>query len=142
MDQGIIGQVRRFLGGRSRRGEYWLCVAVLVAANILAGLTGLTLFISVALLPVWLVIAGRRLHDFGQTWLWGLIPFMLGFTIGFLTAWARRAGVRMPVDAATLALAGNLVSLVVIVVIGAWPGTPGPNRFGSGRSVGAADEFA
>ena len=140
----VLGQVRAFLSGRGRRREFWLCLAGLIAANIAAAYVGgasLAPIVSLALLPVWLIVAGRRLHDFGQTWLWGLIPFGLGFVVGFTGAFARRAGAQLPVDAATLSLAVNLISLAVMLVIGLWPGTRGANRFGPGHAAGAADEF-
>jgi uncharacterized membrane protein YhaH (DUF805 family) len=139
---GMFEQVWALLRGRSRRLEFWLSLLALFALNIGGVLVHAAVIVSLVSLPFWLVIAGRRLHDFNQSWAWGLIPFVLGFAAGFVGSLARARGLHLPVDQATLSLGANLISLVVMIAIGVWPGTNGPNRFGGAATPGAADEVA
>ncbi len=120
-----LADVRGWLAGRSGRGEFWLSILGLVILNVILNLTvGNPAVTSLISTPFWLVIAARRLHDFGRTGWWGLIPFVVGFVVGF----AGGAGVHIP---STTALGINaLTALAMIGTIGAIPGAKGPNRFG------------
>lgn len=124
----------RFLGGRSTRKEFWLSFLGLLAGNMVLGLVLGPVLISAVSLPVWIVIASRRLHDFGQTGWWSLIPFAAGFMIGF------GQGVGLSVTAPTEMLLNAVVMIVTALVIGLVPGAKGPNRFGGG-SRSAADQL-
>lgn len=115
----------RFFAGRSNRREFWLSLAALFAGNLVFGLALDPVLTSAISLPVWVVIASRRLHDFGQTGWWSLIPFVAGFAIGF----GRGLGLGLT-DSAEL-LFNVAVMLVTASVIGLFPGTRGPNRFGA-----------
>ena len=78
-------RILTFINGRSNRRRYWLAVVLLVVSNIvLAGLQTPALIVSAISMPFWLVIAGRRLHDFDRKWFWALIPFGVGLTFGFV----------------------------------------------------------
>lgn len=113
-----------FLGGRSERGEYWLSVLGLFAFNLVLNFTvGDPLLTSFISLPIWLVIAARRLHDFDRRGWWGLIPFALGFVLGFIGAF-----VAIPPLLTMMINSGAM--LTTVLVIGFTPGTAGPNRFG------------
>ena len=117
--------VARFFGGRSNRREFWLSVVLLLAGNFGLSLVLGPVLTSAVSLPVWIVIGSRRLHDFGQTGWWSLIPFVLGFAVGF----ARGAG--LEVTAGAEMLFNFAVMIVTTLVIGLVPGTKGSNRFGA-----------
>ena len=121
----LFGRLRRMLGGRSDRGEYWVSVVALIVLNVVLNLTlrdpVLTSLIS---LPIWVVVASRRLHDFGQTGWWSLVPFGIGLLLGFL------GGVGVHIPAAVVSLIHTGVALSTGAIIGFRPGTPGANRFG------------
>lgn|GEM_PF-5092628 len=78
---------------------------------------------------IWLMIAGRRLHDFNASALWGLTgsgsAFLLGFANGFLTG----AGLEVLSNAGLDTVLG-IVTVAIVVAIGILPGTPASNRFG------------
>jgi len=120
-----IGRVGRILGGRSDRGEYWLAVVALVALNVVLNLTlrDLTLT-SLISLPIWVVIASRRLHDFDRTGWWSLVPFGIGILLGFMVS------VGVSISGAVVSLIHAGVAFSATMIIGLRPGTPGPNRFG------------
>lgn len=112
------------LGGRSERGEYWLSILGLFALNVVLNLVFrnplLTSFIS---LPIWIVIATRRLHDFNRSGWWSLIPFAIGFFLGFVGAVA-------PIPMVVKTLINLGATAAAVFIIGFKPGDDGPNRFG------------
>ena len=114
-----------FLSGRSRRAEYWPSwIALIVLNAVMTAITHnptLTSFIS---LPFWIVIASRRLHDFGGSAWWSLVPFGCGFAIGV----SGSAGYAPPPSTALVINA--VVTLGTALVIGIIPGSKGANRFG------------
>lgn len=121
----FFGRLRGALTGRSNRREYWLSILGLVVLNVVltAGLQN-PMLTSLISFPIWVFIASRRLHDFGQTGWWSLIPFGAGFVLGL----ARGAGIPFSSSAETMTNAA--VMLVMLIVVGSVPGAPGPNRFG------------
>jgi uncharacterized membrane protein YhaH (DUF805 family) len=123
--------------GRINRATYWLCLVVISAifAAIIA-LTGKRVpFGEIALI----VLCVPRLHDIGQSgwWVGGMIIAEIAVMIAALAS--------LPEDQA-LAVLGlfGLLILVGLVVLGALPGQPGPNRFGPppapGLSFGRSEE--
>lgn len=110
--------------GRTRRRLYWLFLALHLAAY--AGLqTLIGGYADWLAVPIWILIGGRRLHDFGKTAWWALIPFCAGFVGGFLSS----VGAPMPEETTWIIVLG-LLSVLVMVVIGLWPGDKAANRFG------------
>ncbi|MNE58735.1 Inner membrane protein YhaH [compost metagenome] len=114
--------------GRTNRRLYWLLIAGIVALFV-ATAPLLSVYAGFVTLPLWLLVAGRRLHDFGRTAWWALIPFGAGFARGLL-------GDVLPISEAESTMALGLLSIAVALVIGIWPGDAEANRFGArpGRS--------
>lgn len=111
-----------WLSARAGRAEYWALVAILFALSFAlsflpsAPIVRLVCAIAVALVQV------RRLHDMDRTGWWAL-AVNLG-PIVLMLALLRTMGLDGAVVAASAAM------LVLIIVVGAIPGTAGPNRFG------------
>lgn len=124
-------RVLAFIKGRSDRKQYWLAVVLLVVGNIvLAGVQMPALIVSAISMPFWLVIAGRRLHDFNRRWFWALIPLCSGFAFGFIQGLINSTfdgDVFPPQAEATFYIA---VTLIVSVAIGSVPGSRSANRYG------------
>ena len=120
--------------GRASRARYWICMAVYMAAYIgawlLAPILGFPqLLVAVVLPPIWIIfIAVPRLHDFGRSGWWGLVPFGFGFLVGLGSVLAH---VLATLEASNIknAIIG-VVSIAATIAIGAVPGTKGDNVFG------------
>jgi uncharacterized membrane protein YhaH (DUF805 family) len=123
--------------GRSRRRQYWLSwvgLAVLLAAA--TGLLRGSWAAPALVLPLWIWVSLRRLHDFdAPSWLAWLVPSvdLVVVTINTLSG-------------AGTSVAGVVAGLVVlaatpiyVLVIGLIPGTKGPNRFGPAHGEAAFD---
>ena len=124
MTEAKLNPVLQAYRGRTSRRAYWLFLALHLAAY--AGLQMLVGgYADWVAGPIWILIGGRRLHDFGKSAWWALIPFGAGFVGGFL----RSVGVSMPTEPEWIIILGAL-SIVVMTVIGFWPGDKAANRFG------------
>jgi uncharacterized membrane protein YhaH (DUF805 family) len=129
---------------RAGRKEFWVGFLLVVMANAVLGyalgMVGIpSVWSGLLTLPVWLYYAGRRLHDLGLTAWLGLIPFGAGVLTGVLTA-------LLPLEPQTEAMAANVVSMVIALVILLWlgcvKGQDGANRFGLPPGVSEpADAF-
>lgn len=107
--------------GRSRRREYWASLlALMIVYLMLASVVG-PLIASFASLPVWALIATRRLHDVGTTGWLCLIPGGLAFVVNFVISFAAAAGAPLSVDLREANLWVNLISLIFMVGLGIWP---------------------
>ena len=99
-------------GGRAARPEFWWFVLFLVLVQVAASFIDYALFaaegrfgivgplVSLALFLPYLAVGARRLHDTERTAWWLLIAFV------------------------------PLIGAIVLIVLCALPGTPGPNRYG------------
>jgi uncharacterized membrane protein YhaH (DUF805 family) len=94
---------------------------------------------AVLIVAVILLLAAavsRRLHDTNRRGWWGLmpVPFLLGGAIGMSLLFGSFGNGREPDMRLFLLMFVNnliyLVMLAILVVLLAWKGTPGPNRFG------------
>jgi uncharacterized membrane protein YhaH (DUF805 family) len=126
---GKRSRVLQAFKGRTNRRLYWLLIAGMVALYVIIAPL-LSVYAGFVTLPLWLLVAGRRLHDFGRTAWWALVPFGVGFGRGLLGDL-----LSIPETQSTTAL--GLLSIAVLVVIGIWPGDAEANRFGArpGRSL-------
>lgn len=122
--------------GRSRRTEYWpfalgwVFVLVILAfvGRLLGDLRAMDvargLFVLGTFIPG-LAVTVRRLHDANRTGWWAVLPF-LPFLLVLL---------RLPFEEAEwMFLAIGLTMLIcpfILIVMLAWKGTTGPNRFGA-----------
>ena len=109
-----------WLKGRAGRREYWAYVAALVVIGF--SLRWVPPFAGLVESLLLAFVQARRLHDFSRSGWWAfavaVAQVAIALTLYFLV------GEEFAVLAATLFM------LVVIVLIGAWPGDPGDNRFG------------
>ena len=125
-----------FIKGRSDRKQYWIAVVLLVVGNIvLAGLQTPALIVSAISMPLWLVIAGRRLHDFDRRWFWALVPFGFGLGFGFVQGLSGSMLGRAIFPPQLEAVLYIVVTLIVLVTIGSVPGSRTANRYGLSAPV-------
>jgi uncharacterized membrane protein YhaH (DUF805 family) len=126
--------------GRSRRIEFWafalwwvlVSIVLRFAENLLriddwagTGLLG-SLFALGSFIPG-LAVTVRRLHDANRTGWWSLLPF----TAFFIALVAVPFGVELhDTVSLVIGLAALLCPLALLVLL-AWQGTIGPNRFGA-----------
>jgi uncharacterized membrane protein YhaH (DUF805 family) len=128
------------LAGRSCRREYWIGMAGLVGAGIVANLLPLGGgALSLALLYPAAALIAKRLHDFGRSgWLIAvpLIPTLLSGLIAMLAALTIGDQATMGAALAAAGLAALLSSVAMLVGIGflLWVGTrngdPSVNAYG------------
>ncbi len=136
------------ISGRANRARYWLTalaafaimfVLVMIMAAIAPGKgsptsAGGAIAITILILPVlycvWVMFAAglRRLHDLDKSAWWAL-PYFIGPTLIDAVA---EFGIGRAATAPYWAvkLAGMALSLWVLVEVGFFKGTAGPNRFG------------
>lgn len=113
-----------FLEGRSNRVDYWTVIAIVLALSV-----GLRLLFGGhgALIQevVLAFIAVTRLHDIGRSGWWAAGAL----AIEYVGALALAANLR-PDQYETLApwIVGYVV--LCVIILGAWKGDPGANRFG------------
>lgn len=136
-----------FFTGRSNRQEYWISVALLIAAAFALTLLHMEAA-SAAITVMWVITWMRRLHDIGRPGWWALLPIVLmilavaaGFVIGgqpFINALAAMERIETAVaipDRVLNLLVGIGLAAVVIqfgftIWLGAKKGDTGENRFG------------
>jgi uncharacterized membrane protein YhaH (DUF805 family) len=124
-----------WVAGRGRRREFWAwCIPLTVATGALAatGIPGITLVAGIPMLLVWI----RRLHDLGFTgWLAPLINIAIN-VLGYAATAA------LSEDAA--AIAGLLLFLAALTVLGVLPGQRTTNRYGppTGKAGKLAETFS
>jgi len=90
-----------------------------------------------ALPAIWiLLIAWRRLHDFGWRGWWACTPLVLGFVIGFVRGFTRALQGLEPTPNQPFGSGGDvlvaLVTIALMIWLGVQRGDAGANRFGEG----------
>ncbi len=112
-----------FLEGRSNRVDYWTSIAVLVALSV-----GFRLLFGggggVIQEFVLVMVAVPRLHDIGRSGWWAVAAFGIEW-VG-VSALVLVGGDQWATN--SLWILGYVV--LCVVVLGAWSGDPGENRFG------------
>ena len=143
--------------GRIGQGQYWLGILILVIAWVLSHLFHIFApLIWLLLIYPWVCVIAKRLHDFGKSGFFILLPFLVGAVLvtaavmfGGLgafgaimtmltqgtepaswTAFFAGLGIML----ACLALAG-IVKLIFLLWVGLAPGDPGPNAYGPPMTV-------
>jgi len=121
--------------GRTGRLRYWLVLAlvwsVLLASAFLTGFAGEAslIFLApvlIALIPITLFNAVKRMHDLGRTGWWIIV-------IGLLLTPLQLIGAGEPAGSGAAAVGSLLrliASLVYATTLGVLPGQRGANRFG------------
>ena len=109
--------------GRINRATYWLCLVVITAifAAIIAFTDKRVPYGEIVLI----VLCVPRLHDVGRSgwWVGGVLIAEIVIVVTALAS--------LPEDQALMVVGlFSLFILVGLVVLGALPGQPGPNRFG------------
>jgi uncharacterized membrane protein YhaH (DUF805 family) len=126
--------------GRSRRTEYWaFALGWLIAwtafgfVGTLLGRDGVPgadvlawLFLLASLIPG-LAVTARRLHDANRTGWWAALPFTPFFFALVLVPFGDETTESM---SEWIGLTGLVCPLILLVML-AWKGTSGPNRFGA-----------
>ena len=126
------------LFGRSRRREFWLCIAGVFVAGLIGRQLGPVSHLTGWILsPFELWFCVRRLHDVNASGLWVFALFAAVFGLPFLIAYATPWGAS-DVRLYAVGIAG-LVWLGFFVVLGLIPGTKGANRFGPAHGKTAVD---
>ncbi len=135
-----------YLSGRTNRKFFWtgfVCAAVVVAIS--------AWFVeperlSIPVTVIWFMLCGRRLHDFGRSMFWTLIPILISLGLGVYGVWQLRAPLTIHEGAQikevlpliqqkeelmlALLAAGGGVQIIYTIVIGFIRGDAGENRFG------------
>jgi uncharacterized membrane protein YhaH (DUF805 family) len=126
--------------GRRNRAKFWLilllipalvCVWVLfvfllfgaafdVGAIVLGGINFLGFVIA-----VWVEVANaaKRLHDINWSGWWAVLFYAL--------SWAAVPVIMMAVESQGLILTLGIISFAIVAIVGAQPGTVGPNKYGT-----------
>ena len=140
--------------GRSNRARFWLTAMAIwaimfVGAVVSVGLTGLSPFLAVLFLPVYLAaIVGslangaRRLHDRGKSAWWLLLFVGLPVLLLMPAEIAKGAGPEAAAFPALFALLSLPISIWAFVEMGCLKGSTGPNRYGDDPLQPAAEVFA
>jgi len=116
-----LGFIVKYWKGRAGQQEYWIGIAMLIAIGVVMHVFG---FKTGSVLTVlWFLLWARRLHDFGESGWWGLLPigmmfvfaiavFIAGgpeFSAAFAVSMGRQLGHATP--------AGNMMVLIFWVVM-------------------------
>jgi uncharacterized membrane protein YhaH (DUF805 family) len=117
-----IPEWRRW-AGRSRRLEFWICVAALYVADLgLILATKLPLVVSSLALLVWLFIATRRLNDMRGRWWLAWLPGGTGFVGGFIVGFLRTSSHgSILIPQPYVQLASVLVTIATTIYLGSAP---------------------
>jgi uncharacterized membrane protein YhaH (DUF805 family) len=111
-----------WLAGRSGRAEYWALIAILFALSFALSFLQTPPITNVGAAVVVAFVQARRLRDINRTGWWALAVTLAPAVL--MLALMRPLGLEGAFFAASAFM------LALIVLIGALPGTPGPNRFG------------
>jgi uncharacterized membrane protein YhaH (DUF805 family) len=138
--------------GRIGQKDFWIGVLILFVIWVLTPVLHILMPVAwLILLYPWVCVFAKRLHDFGRSGLFILLPFIvafiavvLGVIFGGLTVlsavWTAMQGGTEPVSWAALVGAGltmlaflalaGIVKFVFILWVGLSTGDPGENRYG------------
>jgi uncharacterized membrane protein YhaH (DUF805 family) len=127
--------------GRSRRREYWpSIVALTFVFLVLFGIARGSWMVAAGVLPLWSLIALRRVHDFNAVVWWALAIPALDLVLMVIRTIARAGFLRVdpPFDAYAT-LTAMLASMSFVIIVGIIPGTKGRNRYGPAHNAPAFD---
>lgn len=110
------------MSGRSGRAEYWALVAILFALSFALSFLPHAPIVSAGGAVAIALAQARRLHDMGRSGWWAAAA-----TVAPVAAMLALVG---PLGLDGAFLAGSVLMLALLTLVGAVPGTPGPNRFG------------
>ena len=116
---------------RTNRATYWVWLLGFMALIVLANLIHTNIPLGEVLI---LLIGVPRLHDVGRSGWWAA---------GVLISWEIVTFVSLV--APQLNVVSGLLAILLLALVGllgAWPGTPGPNKFGNPPRRGVANLFA
>ena len=108
-----------WLQGRSSRREYWIHVGLLIAVGL--ALANPAPFMSLVGAVVLLFVQIRRVHDLGRSAWWAFAAFVAPLIC---------LPLMRVTSVETVNLVGELLTLMMIALVGAIPGDRAANRFG------------
>ena len=118
-----MNAIKGYLLGRSKRGEYWICIVLLVLLSGSAGALGNMILGNALGFFLWLPIAVRRLRAIGWSpWL-SLAPLCGAFGFGILMGMAHAISPVMTAGTVKLVSVGVSVvaNWIFIIYLGARP---------------------
>ena len=139
-----MDDIRTYLLGRANRREYWIGIVCMTVATIAVNMVVRkpVLVSGLSFLP-WVVIAGRRLRDFGWSAWWSTSTLAAGFVIGliagFVNVAAKDGGGGPLLAPVLLTVLYGVTNWSIIIYIGSRKGVAGPSR---DRRAVAQDDLA
>lgn len=133
--------------GRIGRGHYWLGLALLIVAYaVLSFVPGGSLIGLLLVYPA-ICLYAKRLHDFGKSAKWILLPVIVNVVAIPANFYFADPGAAAMTELTTEAMLYSVLALLSLVVqvgfliwIGVPKGAPGTNRFGPPHGRRAAPE--
>lgn len=125
----VVNALKAFLFGRSNRSEYWISVVCMTIACMVANVAVRqpTLISTLSFIP-WVVIASRRLRDFGRSPWWCVSTvvggFVLGFVGGIINTFAMAEGGSPPLTTGVMTVGYAVVTWGIIIYIGSQKSAP------------------
>ncbi len=126
------------LKGRLRRGQFWLAFIIVFVGGAYSGQdqSAAGLIVGILSLYVALCVYGKRLHDFGQSAWYMIVPigatfgsyFLMISMVSQVSSYGSARRVAEEIFVVQLMLLG--LWLIVTLVVGIYPSQKGDNRFG------------
>jgi uncharacterized membrane protein YhaH (DUF805 family) len=108
-----------WFAGRASRREYWIYIGLLIVLGVVFSYSPPA--VNLVMYLVFTVIMVRRVHDFGRTGWWAWAAAALPFSAMLLL---------MVTSETVASLVSLVITVALMIAVGAIRGDPGANRFG------------